>query len=75
MPSLKLGDVMVMLKTGTASLSTLAKECDVHFPTAMMDLEASVHQYKAVIARDQRLLNVGNSMRIEEEMVGACMRQ
>lgn len=57
--------MLVSLKTGAIELSSLAQRSDLHFPTAMMNLEAKVRQYKAVIARNQKLVNVGSSVRIQ----------
>ena len=55
----KLGEVTATLKTGATKLSCLAQE---HFPTGLMDRDVSV--FKAVVAQNGRLVNVGDSVRI-----------
>lgn len=54
------------LKTGPVEFATLA--CG-HFPATLMNLDAQVLEYKAVVSRSGKLVNVGNSVRIQCSMV------
>ena len=64
--SLKFSNVLASLKTGATAMSNVAQQSDLHFPTSLMNLETEVWVFKAVIAQNQKLVNVGNSVRIQQ---------
>ena len=64
--SLKFSNVLASLKTGATAMSNVAQQLDLHFPTSLMNLETEVWVFKAVIAQNQKLVNVGNSVRIQQ---------
>lgn len=64
-----LGDVAISLKTGPVKLEDLAQTSDLHFPPILLNLGAKVQQFGGVIAQNRKLVNVGNSVRIDNEVV------
>ena len=64
-----LGDVVVCLKTGSVKLSSLVKKADIHFPAELMNLEAKVYVFQAVVSQNRKLLTVGSTVRIH------CIRE
>lgn len=62
---MNLGDVLVLLKAGPTKLSDLAQTSELHFPAALMNLEVHVQQFKGVVAHNRKLVNIGNSVRIQ----------
>lgn len=62
-----LGDVLISLKTGPITLSNLAMMPDVNFPSELMNLEAKVCAFHAVVTQNKKLLTVGSTVRIQSE--------
>ena len=56
--TVKLKSLPVHLPTGTVQFSELAQEVDLRFPAPLLNLEASVFEFKAVVSEAQQLVNV-----------------
>ena len=63
---IKLGEVKAKLKAGHVNVSNLALDFDLHFPEKLMNLEAKIFEYKAVVTHQAgKLAKLGDSVRIE----------
>jgi len=64
---IKLGNLLVPLKSGDVDLSSLAVSMDLHFPPLLMDLTSEVFVFKAVMSQKQCLVNAGDFVKLTQD--------
>lgn len=60
---MKLGKVMLHLKTGSFSLASVSQNFDLHFPVQLMNLDVTAWQYNGVISQKLQLVNAGDTVK------------